>query len=247
MTVLQDPNSATCMTLIARAIVIASLAIAVVGIVLYSIDLHRHGWKEHLIGWYSSAGFVLLTFPISIRLIFLHLTHWYNPRVQKYVVRIIWMVPLYSVESWLALRFHRVALYIETFRECYEAYVIFSFLYFLIALLGEEVQLITALKQKPVERGRHPWPISLCTRPWVMGPEFLHRCKYGVLQYVVFKNLMAVITISLQLSGKYNEGSFRFNRGYLYVCSISNISQLWALYCLIKFYIAAKEELSPWR
>ena len=48
----------------------------------------------------------------------------------------------------------------------------------------------------------------------------------------------------LQLCRVYEEGQFLFNRGYLYVCIISNASQLWALYCLIKFYVATKEELA---
>jgi hypothetical protein len=33
------------------------------------------------------------------------------------------MVPFYSVESWLAMRFHKQAIYIETLRDLYESYV----------------------------------------------------------------------------------------------------------------------------
>jgi hypothetical protein len=32
-------------------------------------------------------------------------------------VRIMWMVPIYSVESWLSLRFRTYAIFIETLRE----------------------------------------------------------------------------------------------------------------------------------
>ena len=89
----------------------------VVAIVFYSVDLYRHGTDHHYIAWFSSGAFVLLTVPISMREIILHLSHWYMPDVQKYVVRILWMIPLYSVESWLSLRFRRFSLYIETVRE----------------------------------------------------------------------------------------------------------------------------------
>lgn len=224
-----------------------SVAVSIVGIILYSVDLYRHGQQHHYIGWFSSAGFVLLTIPISIRLIVTHLTHWNSPNIQKYVVRIIWMVPIYAIESWLALRFKSLSLYIETLRECYEAYAIFSFLYFLIALLGDEQQIIAKLKEKSMEYGHHKWPISLIVSPWAMGSEMLNKCKMGVLQYVIIKNLAAIMVCILQSNGVYHEGRFRFNEGYLYQCVICNISQLWALYCLILFYFATKEELTPWR
>ena len=240
------PNAPNCNNLLARIVVIGSIVLSVFGIILYSYDLYRHGGRQHLIGWFSSAGFVLLTFVISIRLIVLHLTHWYSPSIQKWLVRIIWMVPIYSIESWLALRFREHAIYIETVRECYEAYAIFSFLYFLIALLGEEAALIAILKEKSDERGQHVWPLRWCVKPWVLGPEFLHHSKLGVLQYVLMKNLMAALIFVLQIFDLYAEGRFRFDRGYVYICLVSNLSQLWALYCLVKFYHATKEELAPW-
>ena len=236
----------SCNYFLARVVVIGSVVLSVFGIILYSYDLYRHGRRKHLIGWFSSAGFVLLTFMISIRLIVLHLTHWYSPSIQKWLVRIIWMVPIYSIESWLALRFRDKAIYIETVRESYEAYAIFSFLHFLIALLGEETTLLARLKEKPEDRGNHAWPLRLFIKPWNMGAEFLHHSKLGVLQYVLLKNMMAALIFILQIFDLYEEGQFQFNRGYLYVCLISNTSQVWALYCLIKFYYATKEELTPW-
>ena len=240
-------RSNTWVEYLAKVITIGTVVISVFGIVGYSYDLYRHGQQKHYIGWFSSAGFVLLTIPISIRLIVQHLTHWNAPHIQKYVVRIIWMVPIYSIESWLALRFKSLSIYLETLRECYEAYVIFSFLYFLIALLGEETQLIQKLKLKSAEFGRHSWPISLFVSPWMMGSEILQKCKFGVFQYVLIKNIFAILVCILASRGQYNEGKFRFDGLYLYQCFICNASQLWALYCLILFYFATKEELSPWR
>ena len=87
--------------------------------------------------FYSAGAFVLITVAMSTKLIYNHLTHWYMPDVQKYVVRILWMVPIYSVQSWLSLRFHNARIYIDTLRDLYEAYVIQSFLYYLMELLGK--------------------------------------------------------------------------------------------------------------
>ena len=88
------------------------------------------------LAFYSAGAFVLITVAMSMKLIYDHLTNWYMPDIQKFVVRIIWMVPIYSVQSWLSLRFHTARIYIDTLRDLYEAYVIQSFLYYLMELLG---------------------------------------------------------------------------------------------------------------
>lgn len=80
-----------------------------------------------------------------------------------------------------------------------------------------------------------------------MGSEFLYRNKMGVLQYVVIKNITAVAVFLLEFFHLYEEGTFKWDGGYLYVCIINNLSQMWALYCLVLFYNATKEELANWR
>jgi Organic solute transporter Ostalpha len=51
----------------------------------------------------------------------------------------------------------------------------------------------------------------------------------------------------LELNGLYKEGDFSLSSGYLYICFLTNFSQCWALYCLIFFYLATKNELGPIR
>ena len=98
---------------------------------------------------FRSAGVMAAgTVILSLRLVYLHLTHWYMPSVQKYVVRILWMVPLYAVQSWLSLGIHEMRLYIDTLRDYYEAFVIASFVYYLIELLGGQDALCQILKAK---------------------------------------------------------------------------------------------------
>ena len=123
----------------------------------------------HLIAWFSAGAFVLLGFPISIYGIIMHLSNYYQPHVQCYVVRILWMVPFYSIESWLSLRFHRYAIYIQTLRDCYESYVLYCFLQFLIEVLGGEEALINLLKDKSPTRGVHYPPLNWIMKPWIMG------------------------------------------------------------------------------
>jgi hypothetical protein len=210
--------------------------------------------------------------------IVMHLANYNQPNIQMYIVRILWMVPIYSMESWLCLRFHRYAVYIETLRDVYESYVLYSFLQFLIQVLGGEEELILMLKDKSPTRGVHMWGLQWCVKPWLMGqpvsstrqPQqqnkqsanaatsnsgrsvqwtspFFVRCKFGVLQYVLMKFVTSLFVMVLELNDMYKEGDFSPTSGYLYICFLTNFSQCWALYCLIFFYLATKNELGPIR
>lgn len=172
-----------------------------------------------------------------------HLTHFEQPELQvrarrhrsgfapttargsqTYIVRILWMVPIYGVESWFSLRYLSVSIYMSTLREWYEAYVIFSFLSFLIAYMGGEEELVRKLATKAQSRARHIAPFC-CFRDWRMGREFLVKIKVGTLQYVVAKFVTSVITFACQSADVYDEGNFSFTRGYVYCTIINNASQ----------------------
>ena len=250
-----------------------------------------------MIAWFSAGAFVLLGFPISMYGIVTHLANYNQPNVQMYVVRILWMVPIYSIESWLCLRYKDYAIYIETLRDCYESYVLYSFLQFLIEVLGGEDALILMLKDKSPTRGVHMWGLQWCVKPWLMGQPvrktyesmasngannragvaissgtstkaqgaasaaggqkplkrvhwtspFFVKCKFGVLQYVLLKFVCSIVVMILERNNIYKEGDFTPRGGYLYICILTNLSQCWALYCLIFFYYATKNELGSIR
>jgi hypothetical protein len=182
------------------------------------------------------------------------------------------------------MRFHKHAISIETLRDLYESYVLYSFLQFLIQVLGGEEALILLLKDKSPTRGVHMWGLQYCgLKPWLMGqpvrrsviadtatttsphdngavrrssrPEkrvhwtspFFVKCKFGVLQYVLLKFFFSIAVMILERHGLYKEGNFTYKGGYLYICVLTNISQCWALYCLIFFYYATKNELAAIR
>jgi Organic solute transporter Ostalpha len=167
------------------------------------------------------------------------------PDVQKYVVRIIWMVPLYSFHSWLSLRFHHSRVYIDGIRDLYEAFVISSFVYYLIELLGGQESLVHILERKEdLSLSSHGFPLKFVMRPWVLGSEFMLQCKHGVLQYVVVKTIASVLTFFFEMFGIYGEGQFSPVVAYPYLAFFLNISVMYALYCLVKLFHAVHEELS---
>jgi len=280
-------STLSAMKLLAKILLWSSAVASTAAVIWYSNELKNNGTDKHLIAWFSAGAFVLLGFPISIYGIASHLANYNKPTEQCYIVRILWMVPIYSIGSWLCLRYKDHAIYIETLRDVYESYVLYNFFQFLIEILGGEEQLILMLKDKSPTRGAHMWGLQWCMKPWLMGqpvrkvfevtqpgtsgeaptpiksnnahasnaplkrvhwtsPFFL-QCKFGVLQYVLLKILSTAAVMILEKYDVYKEGDLTPKGGYLYICILTNTSQCWALYCLILFYYATKNELSPIR
>ena len=48
---------------------------------------------------------MLLAIPISAYGVQAHMEHYSTPKLQKHVVRILWMPCVYGLDAWLALRF----------------------------------------------------------------------------------------------------------------------------------------------
>ena len=212
------------------------------------IELSDRGAENHVLAWVIAAVFVLLTVPLSVHDIVQHLLHFAKPHLQKHVVRLLWLVPIYSVTAFLSLVFKESSLYLDTLRDFYECFVIHAFVCFLIAWCGSEDQLASKLRQKPPSKGAHLWPMNCCLRRWRLGRDFLWRCKWGTLQYIVIKTSCALAAVLLQFLGVYGEGEvFSLTHGYFYISFISATSQTYAIYCLALFYHAMSEDLVPMR
>lgn len=56
---------------------------------------------------------MLLTLPISVYAVALHTEYYTRPALQKHVIRILWMPPIYGLDSWLALRFIDARMYLD--------------------------------------------------------------------------------------------------------------------------------------
>lgn len=176
---------------------------------------------------------------LSAALIQQHLTHFSKPMVQSKIVGILWMVPIYTVQSWLSLSFKHYALYLDMFRDCYEAYVLYLFLALLVAYLGDgdEGRVVELLERQP--RVKHVYPFKLCLGGGEVphGAEFLKFCKFGTMQYIVLKPTCTLVAVILSACGLYGEGSFALNRFWAYQTLIMNVSVGYAFYCLGMFYV----------
>jgi hypothetical protein len=73
---------------------------------------------------------VLSSIYFSSYLIRKHLQFFNQPNIQSKILGIIYMVPIYSVDSFLGLLWPNSATYINLFRDCYEVSFFLSFQFF---------------------------------------------------------------------------------------------------------------------
>ncbi|XP_053316683.1 transmembrane protein 184C [Spea bombifrons] len=215
----------------------------IIGIPVCIWELQKMGVGVHTKAWFIAGIFVLMTIPISLWGILQHLVHYTQPELQKPIIRILWMVPIYSLDSWIALKYPDIAIYVDTCRECYEAYVIYNFMIFLLNYLTNRCPNLALVLEAKDQQRLLP-PLCWCP-PWPMGDVLLFRCKLGVLQYTVVRPVTTIIALICQLAGVYGEGEFSVKNAWTYLVIINNASQLFAMYCLVLFYKVLKEELNP--
>ncbi|KAG8433009.1 hypothetical protein GDO86_017324 [Hymenochirus boettgeri] len=193
-----------------------------------------------------SGLFVWTALLLTCHQIYLHLKNYTMPNEQRYIIRILFIVPIYSFDSWLSLLLignDQYYVYFDSVRDCYEAFVIYSFLSLCFEYLGGESAIMTEIRGKPIRSSCFYGTCCLQGMSYSIG--FLRFCKQATLQFCIVKPIMAVVTIILQAFGKYHDGDFNAQSGYLYITIIYNFSVSLALYALFLFYFATKDLLQP--
>ncbi|KAG7243562.1 hypothetical protein INR49_011119 [Caranx melampygus] len=188
-----------------------------------------------------SGIFVWSALLITCHQIYTHLRSYTVPNEQRYIIRILFIVPVYAFDSWLSLLFisnDQYYVYFDSIRDCYEAFVIYNFLSLSFEYLGGESAIMSEIRGKPIESSCLYGTCCLVGMSYSIG--FLRFCKQATLQFCVVKPIMAAITIILQAFGKYHDGDFNVNGGYLYITIIYNFSVSLALYALFLFFFATK-------
>ncbi|GAA5946790.1 hypothetical protein JCM10213_009075 [Rhodosporidiobolus nylandii] len=190
-----------------------------------------------------SAG---LSTILSLWTVWLQLKHYHKPRLQRMVVRILVMVPIYSLSSLISLYSLDAAYFVDAVRDVYEAFVIYCFFSLLVEYLGGERSLLITLHGRPPHP--HPAPVGWCLSPMDASDPFTFLgLKRGILQYVQVKPLLAGITVVLKALGKYEDGHLAKDSGYTYISIAYNVSVSLSLYCLAMFWVATHDDLKPYR
>lgn len=177
--------------------------------------------------------------------IYMHLSNYLQPTYQRYIVRIIFMVPVYAMMSFLSLTWREKSIYFSSIRDIYEAWVIYNFLSLCLAWVGGPGAVVTNLNGGLL---RPSWCLMTCCLPSIpLDGRFIRRCKQGCLQFVILKIVLVAVTFVLYAKNRYEDGNFNVKQGYLYVTIIYTISYSLALYALVLFYVACKDLLCPFK
>ncbi|XP_053214229.1 transmembrane protein 184B-like [Panonychus citri] len=211
------------------------------GILAYTPIFLQTGTAQTIAGC-----FVWLALLISCHQIYQHLRIYTMPSEQRYIVRILFIVPIYGFDCWLSLLFFKdnYYVYFDSIRDWYEAFVIYNFLALCYEYLGGECNIMSEIRGRPIKSSWWYGTCCLAGKTYTIG--FLRFCKQATLQFCAIKPIMSVVTLILQSVGKYRDGDWSADSGYLYVTLIYNFSVSLALYSLILFYQATKDLLSPY-
>ncbi|KAL2264310.1 hypothetical protein VTK26DRAFT_7276 [Humicola hyalothermophila] len=183
---------------------------------------------------------------LSIVSIWLQTKNYRKPLLQRYVVRILLMVPIYSIASWTSMVSQTAAAFLDPIRDIYEAFTIYTFFQLLINYLGGERALIIMTHgREPVH---HLWPLNhVLPRVDISDPHTFLAIKRGILQYAWLKPILALAAIVMKATGTYQEGYIGLNSGYFWSGLIYNVSVTVSLYALGLFWVCMNDDLKPFR
>ncbi|CAF1126006.1 unnamed protein product [Rotaria sordida] len=227
-------------------ILACAIALIIVWVVNKPIEWQKYKDPVHEQKLMSIIGgiFAIVATLMSLAQIGQHFVHKSHNASQKRIIRILCLVPVYALTSWLSLLFFKAAIYMEFIQQCYEAYAMYCFLLLLTKYLGGHRGVEETIVHK--ETIHLVFPFGCCCQPKA-NPKWVWYFKIGLLQYSWITPICSGIAVILNLTNVYSNGLWKFNQGYPYITIIITISQLLALYFLITFYSNMKDELKPFQ
>lgn len=137
---------------------------------------------------------VLFSTLYSSYTIYTHLLNYRKPILQRHVIRLLLMVPIYSLSSLISLFSIQAAPLIDLLRDLYEAFVIYSFFTLLVEYLGGERSILILLHGR--QEVDHLWPFNwFCRKLDPSDPYTFLAIKRGVLRECSRKSILVVMPL----------------------------------------------------
>ena len=212
----------------------AFLAFATSRMSVYFLDIQVHYWV-----W--AIGFVFLVGAVvsSFAEVMLHLLYFREPYYQKWIIRILFIVPIYATMSYCTLLFRSYGLIFDSLRNCYEAFVIYCFFRLLVEFMGG----LRVLDENIMKLDPFRYPPPACCIMGVPTRNVFLYIQRGTLQYVIVKPITTFISLFAAFLGLYDKQSYLIDSVALWVAVINSISVTIALFSLMTFYVFSHDLL----
>lgn len=213
------------------------------------------GLTFHGLSMVVGGGATFVAVIVSLSLIMMHATHYTRPYEQRHIIRILLMVPIYAIASWLSITFYWWEIYFSVMSQCYEAFAIASFFALLCHYIAP-----TLHEQKDYFRSVTPveWvmPINWFANLKCLGGKsgmfrtprsgltWFNVIWFGVYQYCFIRVAMTITAVFTQYFGRYCASSDSPLFAHVWVLVIESMAVTIAMYFLIQFYVQLKGDLA---
>ncbi|KAI5459759.1 organic solute transporter Ostalpha-domain-containing protein [Mariannaea sp. PMI_226] len=183
----------------------------------------------------------------------LHAINYTKPREQRQILRILFMVPVYSIASFAQIVWYQHAVYIEVISTCYEAFALAAFFALVCHYVAPDVHLqkVFFREMKPIK----PWifPLNLFAKccggqrgPWRTprsGLTWFNICWISVYQYIFWRIISTVIAVTTEVFEKYCESSNSPVFAHIWVSALNMAAVTIAMVCIVQVYAQLREPL----
>ncbi|KAK6369166.1 hypothetical protein LTR64_007328 [Lithohypha guttulata] len=214
---------------------------------------NTHNFTFHQLILVISAACGLIAIIVSLFLMFMHATHYSRPTEQRHIIRILFMVPVYALVSFLSIWFYYHSVYYEVLRDCYEAFAIASFFSLMCAYLADDLhhqkEYFRKIKPKP-----WIWPMKWfqkccggdrgCLRTPRSGLTWFNVIWVAVFQYCFIRVSMTITAVVTQYFDRYCLESLNPAFAHVWVMVIEAVAVTITMYCIIQFYVQIREDVA---
>ncbi|KAI1409417.1 DUF300-domain-containing protein [Hypoxylon sp. FL1857] len=208
----------------------------------------------HQLALIIAGAATIVSYIASFYLMWQHALNYTKPREQRHIIRILFMVPIYSTSAFLCIWYYWHAVYFQVISDCYEAFAIASFFALMCHYVAPDLH-----EQKEFFRHMRPvkpwvWPVNWGAKccggdrgPWrtpKSGLTWFNIIWIGIYHYCFIRVAMTITAVVTQYFERYCESSNSPVFAHIWVIAIEAIAVTIAMYCLIQFYVQLREPLA---
>jgi len=212
-----------------------------------------HDFTFHSLSIVISAIFGLIAIVVSLFLMFMHTIRYSRPIEQKHIIRILFMVPVYALVSFLSIVFYTHSVYYEVLRDCYEAFAIASFFSLMCAYIAPNLHLQKEYFRK-IKPKQWIWPMRWLQKcaggenGWLRTPRsgltWFNVIWVAVFQYCFIRVTMTITAVLTQYFDRYCLESLNPAFSHIWVMVIEGAAVSVTMYCIIQFYVQVRADIA---